>query len=407
MVRTSLATSLPFSFALLTFATLPAAAATEYVLWSFAYPYEGFPQGRLLIHGTSLYGTASGSSYGNGQAFQLHDSGGTWKIKTTAAFAGTDGGNPLAGLIADSTGAYYGTTSTGDVNGGGNVFKVWYTGGKWYHGTVWAFGGSGDGSDPTSDLIQDSLGNLYGTTYSGATLGTVFELSNSGGTWTESVLYKFGQSIFDGTRPRAGLLMDKSGNLYGTTSEGGDPSCSSFGCGSVFELSQSGGVWTENQLYAFPAPGDNGAIPFGGLIKGTKGVLYGTASQGGASGCGVVFDLKQHSGVWTESTIYNFKGGTDGCGPVAALRFNSSGALFGTTESGGGGGCGGSGCGTVFEMTQSGGVWGEAVLHDFGVTTGDGIHPNGAVVIDKSGNLYGTTFGGGAYSSGTVWAVTP
>jgi uncharacterized repeat protein (TIGR03803 family) len=352
MTRTTLAASLAFSFALLTLAAQPAAAATEYILWNFKYANVGFPQGRLLIHGTSLYGTAAGDgTTGYGQVFKLHDSSGTWKITTAAQFDQTNGASPLAGLIADSSGAFYGTTSTGDVHGGGNVFKVWYSGGVWYLGTIWAFGASGDGSYPTSDLIWDSSGNLYGTTDVGGAnnKGTVFKLSNSGGTWTESLLYSFAGSP-DGAYPLAGLVMDKSGNLYGTTNEGGSFGCSK-GCGTVFELTPSGGTWTEKVLYTFGNVVGDGSGPVGGLVRGAKGALYGTAPEGGAYGYGLVFELKQSGGTWKESTIYSFAGGSDGAAPYAGLRFNSSGALFGTTfEGGGSSNCSG-GCGTVFSLS--------------------------------------------------------
>jgi uncharacterized repeat protein (TIGR03803 family) len=231
---------------------------------------------------------------------------------------------------------------------------IMYNFGSWTHATVWAFGGtSGDGQNPSCDLIKDSAGNLYGTTRYGGAYGdgTVFELTESG-TWTETVLHSFGGS--DGNVPVAGLLMDSSGAIYGTTYLGGADLS-----GTAFKLTQSGGVWKETVLYSFASPG--GQFP-SGLIKDSKGSLYGTTAGGGY---GTAFKLYQSGGVWKEKTLHSFTGVTDGANPAAALRLSGTGDLYGTTYQGGGTNCSGSGCGTVFELTQSGGVWSETMLHSF------------------------------------------
>lgn len=385
---------------------LPTHAATESVLYSFQHSCCDFPTGRLYFMNGHLFGTGLGDEGSGkyGQVFELKKSGSTWKETTLHFFSGTDGAQPAAGLVqALGPGYLFGTTSSGDAYGAGNVFFLYNTGANWLEGTIWSFGAtSGDGLQPYCDLIKDSAGNLYGTTQLGGAYlgGTVFELTVSGVTWTETVLHSFGSGS-DGQGPIAGLLIDGSGNLYGTTVFGG-----TAGNGVVFEMTQSGGVWSETILYSFGS-GSDGQFPNGALIKDSKGALYGTTSSGGTSGNGTVFKLFQSGGVWKENVLYNFAGGSDGALPLGGLRWSGGyGALYGTTNLGGRSGCGRPGCGTVFELTQSGGVWSETILHAF-KSTGDGIGPAGQVILDKSGNLYGTTTTGGTYDRGTVWEITP
>src|ERR1700720_1884215 len=198
-------------FAALAAFALPAMAATETVLYSFPDPGTGYPSGTLYFKNGSLYGTGAGDGKaGDGQVFQLTNSVGSWKETTLVTFDGANGSTPFAGLIRDSNGVVYGTTWTGDAYNGGNVFALAKSGGKWVNSTIWAFGGtSGDGTQPECDLVMDKSGNLYGTTYSGGTynLGTVFELSKVNRVWTETVLHSFGANGV-GWEPYAGLLMD-------------------------------------------------------------------------------------------------------------------------------------------------------------------------------------------------------
>ncbi|MGB8887735.1 MAG: choice-of-anchor tandem repeat GloVer-containing protein [Candidatus Korobacteraceae bacterium] len=264
-----------------------------------------------------------------------------------------------------------------------------------------SFGKGTDGACPYyAGLIIDATGNLYGTTFEGGihSSGTVFELTpQDGGGWTEKVLHSFGSGT-DGIYPYGGLIRDAAGNLYGTTLGGGIHSS-----GTVFELTpQEGGGWTEKVLHSF-GRGTDGAGPYAGLSLDVYGNLYGTTSLGGIHSSGTVFELTpQEGGGWTEQVLHSFGHGTDGAGPYAGLIIDAAGNLYGTTL---GGGIHSSG--TVFELTpQEGGDWTEKVLHSFGHGT-DGAGPYAGLIFDVAGNLYGTTFEGGIHSSGTVFELAP
>jgi uncharacterized repeat protein (TIGR03803 family) len=212
----------------------------------------------------------------------------------------------------------------------------------------------------------------------------------------------------DGYRPAAGLILDNSGNFYGTTSDGG-----AYGGGTVFEvMPRTGGGWMEKILHSFnDASGKDGYDPLGGVIFDASGNLYGTTNYGGAKNSGTVFELiPTAGGHWDEKILYSFSDkGTGGYNPASGLVLDSSGDLYGTTVGGGGGtGCGNSGCGTVFElMPQASGAWAETVLHSFGSNGTDGLYPLAGLIFDTAGNLYGTTYQGGLYGAGTVFELTP
>jgi uncharacterized repeat protein (TIGR03803 family) len=401
MTRISYMASLALSAAILASSALPAHAATETVLWSFEHAGVGYPIGRLHFMNGYLFGTGYGDpAVGSGQVFELTKSGGSWTAKTVWGFDGTNGAQPSAGLISNSSSVLFGTTSAGVTHGGGDVFDLYKSGGTWFSAPLWAFPGkSGDGANPTCDLIMDSSGNLYGTTQTGGAhgYGTVFELSSGD---TETVLHSF--DGYDGIVPVAGVLMDSSGNLYGTTFYGGNSTlCGGNGCGTVFELTQSGGVWTESVLHKF-GNGSDGIYPQGVLFRDSKGALYGTTLEGGASGgYGTVFKVYKSSGVWKEKVLHAFAGGSDGANPVGGLRASGTSAYYGTAEYGGA-----NKKGVVFKLTYSGGVWNKTTLHSFGAGS-DGALPYDQVILDKSGNIYGTTYSGGAYGYGTVWEVVP
>ncbi len=278
--------------------------------------------------------------------------------------------------------------------------------------TLYKFTGGTDGSQPRAGLIFDQAGNMYGMTQGGGAngFGTVFKLTpNSDGSWSETVLHRFTGDT-DGFMPHAGLTFDVAGNLYGTTSAGG-----AYGSGTVFELTPSSdGSWTENVLHHFN--GKDGRDPMAGLIFDAAGNLYSTTFAGGApelcvpsGGCGTVFKLTPNSdGSWTESVLYSFCSiahCTDGGTSQAGLTFDAAGNLYGTTP------LYGSriafGYGVVFKLTpNSDGSWTEAVLHQFRGGK-DGGHPYANVTFDAAGNLYGTTNAGGAYGGGTVFELTP
>ena len=327
---------------------------------------------------------------------------------------GTDGASPNAGLITDANGNMYGTTSYGGSGrGAGTVFKLSTSGSET---VLYRFGTNStrDGANPQAGLIMDANGNLYGTTLYGGSngRGTVFKLTPNGSGYSETVLYSFGAtnpigSTTDGANPQAGLIMDANGNLYGTTLYGG-----SNGKGTVFKLTPSG---SETVLYSFGATNPigsttDGANPYASLIMDTYGNLYGTTLYGGNSNNGTVFKLTPNDSGYSETVLYSFGATnpigstTDGTYPYSSLIMDASGNLYGTTFDGGN-----NNKGTVFKLTPSGS---ETVLYSFGATnpigsTTDGTNPYSSLIMDANGNLYGTTSGGGSKGNGTVFKLTP
>jgi uncharacterized repeat protein (TIGR03803 family) len=409
----------------LLFLALAFAGSTETVLYSFTGgTTDGmYPTAALVLSKSGhLYGTTSqgGNStvcgiFGGscGVVFELAPvSGGGWKESVLYQFTGgADGGTPYAPLVIDDKGNLYGTTNVGGSSGMGTVFELTRgTGGTWTETVLHSFAGGSDGAYPRSGLLLKG-NSLYGTTLQGGTgtacgpfggpCGTVFKLAHSKTGWTESVLYSFTGGA-DGGYPYGGVVLDKGGNLYGTTFQNG-----STGYGTVFELTRGKGTWTESTLYTFTG-GADGKASYGGVILDANGHLYGTTSQGGASGGGTVFKLTHGTSGWTLTTLHAFTSSPDGSYPEAGLvrRANS---LYGTTYGGGtGSACGpfgGSPCGTVFEVsyTKSGG-WTENVVYSFTGST-DGALPEDSLIFDKVGNLYGTAFGGGSASDGVVFEI--
>jgi uncharacterized repeat protein (TIGR03803 family) len=258
--------------------------------------------------------------------------------------------------------------------------------------------GGSRGSVPTGGLISDAAGNLYGTTASGGAYkcGTVFKLSLEGGTWTEDLLYSFKCGPDDGWDPESALLLDTAGNLYGTTAGGG-----ATNNGTVFKLSPDGaGGWTETVLHAFN--GKDGSLPIlAPLVADAQGNLYGV-TQGycyrGTCGTGTVFELSpQLNGSWSLKVLHSF--GHTGL-PDAGVIFDKAGNLYGTTTYGGPRNCSGTGCGTIYKLSRAAKSWTFATIHTFSYS--DGAYPMGSLIIDRAGNLYGTTGGGGSTYNGGV-----
>jgi uncharacterized repeat protein (TIGR03803 family) len=246
-------------------------------------------------------------------------------------------------------------------------------------------------------LSLDGAGRLYGTTEAGGPYnhGTVFELTNEQGKWTESVLYNFcSPTGCPSGFPDANVIFDKSGNLFGTTQYGG-----AHNEGTVFELIHSGGKWTPKLLHSFNRGAKDGAFPVAHLVLDRSGALYGTTTLGGAGDYGTVFQLVSTQGKWTESVVYSFNV-LDGSTPLAGLILAKPGKLYGSTAQGGA-----YGGGTLFDLVLQNGSWVESVLHSFG-HGGDGIGPR-SLVMDKAGNLFGTTIAGGSHKGGTVFEFTP
>ncbi|HWY58352.1 MAG TPA: choice-of-anchor tandem repeat GloVer-containing protein [Terriglobales bacterium] len=306
---------------------------------------------------------------------------------------GTDGGYPIAGLIRDAAGNLFGTTAAGGTSGNGTVFKVDNTGTET---VLYSFSGSPDGSYPGAGLIRDRAGNLYGTTIDGGLFtplscfggcGSVFKVDTTG---AETILHSFTGGV-DGAEPAAGLLRDAAGNLYSTTSLGG-----TFNAGTVFKIDGTG---RETVLHSFKG-GADGSEPFGSLVVGSAGKVYGTTYKGGdvacrTRGCGHG-TVSQLDATGTETVLYSFAGTPDGEYPYAGLVRDAAGNLYGTTEYGGR-----SGAGTVFKLDNSGK---ETVLYSFtGGTDGSGVL--GGVIRDAAGNLYGTTLYGGDFDRGTIFKL--
>jgi uncharacterized repeat protein (TIGR03803 family) len=450
------------------FAARVAAADQEEVLYSFCSQHKnglctdgvqlGSAPGADLImdasgdlYGTTYLGGASGNcpnGPGCGVAFELTPNATktAWTEKVLYSFCVEgarndcpDGQGPLAGLIMDAAGHLYGTTGKGGAHAGGTVFELTPNATKtaWTEKVLYSFCSQKkndlctDGVAPEAGLIMDASGNVYGTTTGGGehgSFGTVFELTpdTTRTAWTQKVLYSFcvggqgGNSCSDGANPFAGLIMDQSGDLYGTTFGGG----ANNGEGTVFELTPNPAetAWVHKVLYSFCAFGGasctDGANPRAGLIADVAGNLYGTTVGGGAHSGETVFELTPNPArtVWTEKVLYSFcaRGGascTDGTAPIAGLIRDASGNLYGTTRNGGAYAAHGLSPGTVFELTPNAAkiAWTEKVLYSFCAQNlcTDGTTPIAGLIRDVSGNLFGTTAGGGAHDSGTVFELEP
>jgi uncharacterized repeat protein (TIGR03803 family) len=417
-------------FALLCGPTVVAGATDPFkTLFQFNGSNGGSPTGTLVADSNgNLYGTTNqGGSHNDGIVFELTPTAqGQWKETILYSFAGgSDGVYPWAGVIFDRKGNLYGTTLLGGgskncVSGCGMVFQLTKgTGGAWTEHILYAFSGKSDGSEP-SGLAMDAQGNLYGTTADGGLqnctvgCGSIFKLTPStSGAWKKTVLHLFAGGGADGANPNAALVFDPQGNLYGTTTGGGNTGCASPGCGTVFELKPAaGGRWSYEVIYFFGAAPD-GFGPWGALVFDKQGNLFGATGAGGGTscpdyGCGAIFELTPTGDdTWSESVLYRFQGGNDGATPTAPLVFGSEGNIYVSTEAGGHSQtCNGSGCGTLEALTPSGsGTWTGNVLIRFGASPG--LEPYGGLMIDTNGNLYGSAREGGNNSNGLVFEYTP
>ena len=400
------------------------AAAQETVLHSFRYnrfsrhsqPIDGcIPQyGNLITDSAgNLYGTSSGGGfYGYGTVFEFSPAGSGWTEEILFSFGHdpASGQDPIGGLLLDAAGNLYGTTESGGAYNHGVVFELMHNAdGSWTEQVLHSFNGT-DGSSPWAALVFDAAGNLYGTTETGGAYnyGTAFELTPAGGgNWSEQVLRSFGNGT-DGTYPLAPLVLDTTGDVYGTTSNGGE-----YQGGIAFELSPAaGGGWSEQVLHNFGS-GVDGREPFAGaLIFDSAGNLYGTttaggthqACQGGSDTCGTVYRLTPTGGgSWTEQVLYSFNGTPDGNSPTNSVLLDAAGSIYGTTYFGG---SGQHEAGTVFKLTPGAVNWTERVLYSFSGYA-DGDSAASGLIQDGVGNLYGTTQAGGAYECGTVYEITP
>lgn len=441
VVAAVLATLAPFA---------DASAYTETVLYRFKGGADGaIPMAGLLMDTSgALYGTTSEGgnastlcipqdAAGCGTVFKLTPpaAGGTsWKESILHRFSGTDGGYPEARLIADSQGNLYGTTSAGGNTGSlcpaigstgcGVVFRLTPPApgsAEWTRTVLHRFSGT-DGSSPVAALAASPGGVLYGTTFYGGAgschtvtvvgCGTVFSLTPPPGigAWTETVLYRLSGTA--AASPAAGVILDSSGALYGTSAQGGD----GYNHGTVFKLTPPTGgqsLWTKTILHRFDSM--NGANPWASLLMDAAGALYGTTQSGGRdTGTGVVFRLNppvSSQTAWTETVLYSTTRVDYGAEYQGALVADPSGALYGTTVSGGS-----HGAGIAFKLTPpppgSKSLWTETLLHTF-TGKADGGYPEDGLIEDSNGNFYGTAAVGGpattecAIGCGVVFELTP
>ena len=389
-------------------------------------PYSSLVPDRAgNLYGVAPYGGSQScetqSGIGCGTVFKLAHRTGGWVFSPLYAFTGhSNGNNPVGSLAIASDGTIYGTTDAGGVlscrdsfgDGCGTVFHLQPPPNfcssfscLWNATVLYQFTGGSNGNDPLAGVVLDGAGNLYGTLYQGGASqwGAAYELSRSGSSWIESTIHPFAGGA-DGAAPTSNLIFDGSGNLYGTTEfGGGSGGCDGGGCGTVFQLTPSGSGWNANIIYNFLSSYNT---PLGGLIFESHGNLYGTF----ADGINGVFELTPANGNWTFTALYT----QDYSGLEAyrsTLARDSAGNLYGTAEFGGDFTNCTYGCGTVYELTPSGSGWTYTQLYAF---TGldDGAFPIGGVVIDGSGNIYGTTYEGGTHPCGSVgcgvvWEITP
>ena len=325
--------------------------------------------------------TLAGGTYDFGTVFKLDSAG-----KETVLYSftgGMDGISPEAPLIQDAAGNLYGTaTSSLDFGGVGNVFKLDTAGNQT---VLYSFGVWPDGGYPYGPLIRDAAGNLYGTTrfggdFFGCSCGVVFKLSPTG---QETVLHTFAGFPTDGGEPFSGLIGDAAGSLYGTTYNGGV-----YAGGTIFKVDRSG----KEAVHSFTG-GRDGANPNAGLIRDAAGRFYGATTRGGVYGAGTLFKAERGRLI----VLYSFTGGADGANPTGTLTQDGAGNLYGSTTSGGL-----SSFGTIFKLDSAGK---ETVLHNFSGGT-DGANPNGGLIRDRAGNLYGTAALGGGSESGVVFELS-
>jgi len=324
-------------------------------LYSFTGRTDGNAPIARVVFGPdgSLYGTTEfggrNCGEGCGVVFNLKASPSAcktalcpWTETVIYSFSGfTDGANPGYGdLTFDRAGNIYGTTYFGGNTAYGVVYELAPSNGSWTESAIYHFTGGSDGNNPYNGVIFDQAGSLYGTAFGGAFAhGTVFQLTPSGSGWSENTLYAF-RDANDGGMPFGGLVFDTVGNLYGGTSTGG-----SGGGGTVYELAPSGGGWTFNVIGSFagtaylPGPHDS-------LTMDASGNLYGTTKQDGAHGQGSVFKLTPSGGGWTLADLYDFTGGKDGGLPIGSVLIDSNGNLYGTASQGGA-----NGDGVIWEIT--------------------------------------------------------
>jgi uncharacterized repeat protein (TIGR03803 family) len=405
--------------------------ATAFVVFALLYPSALLAQNYTVLHvfgsegdgrvpfgaptldgkGHVLGTTASGGStacqgYGCGTIFALtHETSAQWHETILHAFTNNgDGADPEGNLVLDRNGHLYGTVA-GEGPGQAAVFEMSDASKKLELSQIYQ-------QYASSGLLLDAMGNLYGFFGLGDLgSGAIGVLSPGDNGWTYIQLYSFCSPLggcSDGVEPRSPLSWDSKGNLYGTTLYGGVstlPCPGSLGCGVAFQMTPNGdGTWTYHVMHRFASTQTDGQYPDSGLVVDAAGNAYGVAGQGGANGTGTIFKLTPgKDGNWTQTVLYEFPNCANGCFPDGTMVFDKAGNLYGVA-SGGLQDCGYT-CGVVFRLArQAKGEWKYSTIHKF--TGADGGFPWG-VVLDRKGNLFGTTENGGTYNSGVAFEITP
>lgn len=373
-------------------------AATFQVIHDFTGGKDGAVPGYTLVpEGKGRFlGAAHDGGAGYGTIFELKQKKEAWHVKPLFDFTG-DEGQPGWSVVR-AGGKLYTNAGAASVMGGpcGSALELskpsGAPGAKWSATVMRTYVKSQDGC-PTGNLLVDKQGNVFGVTQNGGgdNWGSVFELTPNGSGWTETILHTFTGAPDDGGAPYSELVSDDAGNLYGTAT-----ACQSGCWGTVFELSPSDSGWTYKVLYAFTGGADGGQ-PTAGLLRDKEGNLYGAAESAGPQGGGAIFELSPSGGHWTYSVLAAMSGTG---GPVAALSMDRTGNLYGTNFFDGA-----DGYGSVFKLKRTVKGWKYQTLHDF--TGGaDGGFPGGGVVQDESGALLGTTVLGGANGMGVLYRIT-
>jgi len=383
------------------------------VLHNFSGPDGNYPSAGLTMdRAGNLYGTTeSGGTADMGTVFRLSHAGSGWVLTTLHSFQGApnDGAYPESGVVFGPDGALYGTTFRGGQitynDGEGTVYRLsppptacHSVSCPWEESVIHSFGSGDDGTFPQyGNLVFDHAGNIYGTTQLGgfSQQGTVFELSPSGGSWTESVIYDF--VVQSGCEPVSGVIFDSEGNLYGTAAAFGPENN-----GVIYKLSPSGSGYTQTVLSSNEF---RLSTLDAGVVMDGQGNLYGAAAHGGPGGnSGGIFELTPSNGSWTFNLLYTFSSGS---GPVNNLTLDAAGNIYGTALDNGL-----YNQGQVFKLTPSNGGW---IYSSVSFNGTNGESPDGSVILDAAGNIYGTAYYGGSgpcnvegiTGCGVIWEITP
>jgi len=381
-------------------------AATTDVIYSFEEDEGEYADTDLETDSAgNIYGTTVlGGDFGSGTVFQLSHTGNSWVHTVLYSFTGgADGGEPYKGVTLDGEGNLYGTAVTGGSGicegGCGVAYKLTNSGGTWTQTVIHAFTGEDDGSGPGARVTVDGAGNVYGMAPTGGAygLGTIYKIrQGQNGAWVLKVIHAFTGGA-DGATGSAGRMILRQGHLYGAATTGG-----TYGSGVVFELTPTQvGEWDFRTIYSFRGQPD-GSFPYGALLFDSSGNIYGTTYYGGANNIGAVYQLTPRAnGEWREKVLYSFQGGTDGNSPISNLVFDTARNLYGTTSEGG------LGTGTIFKLSPvGGGHWMETVVHMFQGPP-DGAFSYNGMVVDPFGNFYGATVHGGVDDDGSIYKFTP